>query len=102
MVEASLELHKGSVSKHFRTRNRLRRFESIGIELVGGPFSRLSGGWRFTELGEQGSKVILELEFQFSSMIVDLMFGAFFEDTCNSLVDAFSRRASEVFGHSKG
>jgi ribosome-associated toxin RatA of RatAB toxin-antitoxin module len=102
VVEATLELHKGSVSNHFTTRNRRQEFEAIGIELVGGPFRHLSGGWRFTELGEQGCKVALDLEFEFSSFVVDMMFGAFFEDTCNSLVDAFTRRAVEVFGQRKG
>jgi ribosome-associated toxin RatA of RatAB toxin-antitoxin module len=98
VVEATLELHKGSVSKHFTTRNRKQEFDSIGIELIGGPFRHLSGGWTFTELGERGCKVALELDFEFSSLVVDLMFGPFFEDTCNSLVDAFTRRAARVFG----
>jgi ribosome-associated toxin RatA of RatAB toxin-antitoxin module len=30
--------------------------------------------------------------------MVDLMFGSFFEDICNSLVDAFTKRAETVFG----
>jgi ribosome-associated toxin RatA of RatAB toxin-antitoxin module len=98
VVEATLELHKGSVSKHFTTRNRLVQFESIGIELLGGPFRSLSGGWQFKALNEQGCKVTLDLEFEFSSVIVDMMFGAYFEDTCSSLVEAFTQRAGEVFG----
>lgn len=102
IVEATLELHKGSVSKHFTTRNRRKEFESIAIELVGGPFSYLSGGWQFRELGDTGSKVLLELDFEFSSLIVDMMFGAYFEDTCNSLVDAFTRRAARIFGERRG
>jgi ribosome-associated toxin RatA of RatAB toxin-antitoxin module len=97
-VEATLELHKGAISNHFTTRNTLCKYSSIDIELIGGPFRHLSGGWRFLELGEQGCKVSLELEFEFRSMLVDMMFGAFFEDTCNSLVDAFTRRAASVFG----
>jgi ribosome-associated toxin RatA of RatAB toxin-antitoxin module len=98
VVEATLELHKGSVSKHFTTRNRLAQFESISIELLGGPFRHLSGGWQFKSLNEQGCKVTLDLEFEFSSLIVDMMFGAYFEDTCSSLVEAFTQRAAEVFG----
>jgi ribosome-associated toxin RatA of RatAB toxin-antitoxin module len=98
VVEATLELHKGSVSKHFTTRNRLVQFESISIELLGGPFRHLSGGWQFKALNEQGCKVTLDLEFEFSSLIVDMMFGAYFEDTCSSLVEAFTQRAAEVFG----
>ncbi len=97
-VEATLELHKGSLSNHFTTLNTRREFEAIDISLLGGPFRHLQGGWRFKDLGEDGCKVSLELEFQFSSMMVDLMFGHFFEETCNSLVDAFTRRAATVFG----
>ena len=97
-VEATLELHKGAVSKTFSTRNTLRENEAIDLELLGGPFRHLSGGWTFQSLGAQGSKVTLELEFEFESRMVDMMFGAFFEETCNSLVDAFTARAVAVFG----
>lgn len=97
-VEATLELHKGGVSNHFTTRNTRREFESIDIALVGGPFRHLQGGWRFDEIDNEGCKVSLQLAFEFESMFVDLMFGAFFEETCNSLVDAFTRRAADVFG----
>jgi len=97
-VEATLELHKGAVSNHFTTRNTRHEFSAIDIELIGGPFRHLQGGWRFTDLGDDGSKVILELDFEFDSMMIDMMFGAFFEDTCNSMADAFSQRAVTVFG----
>ena len=38
------------------------------------------------------------IEFEFESRLVDMMFGSFFEDICNSLVDAFTKRAAVVFG----
>lgn len=97
-VEATLELHKGAVSNKFTTRNSRTEFAAIGLELIGGPFRHLDGGWQFKELGEDGCKVSLELEFEFESRLVDLMFGSFFEDICNSLVDAFTKRAETVFG----
>jgi ribosome-associated toxin RatA of RatAB toxin-antitoxin module len=98
VVDATLELHKGALSNHFTTRNTRREFETIEIALIGGPFQRLEGGWQFTEIGEEGCKVTLELEFEFENKLIDMMFGAFFEDTCNSLVDAFTQRAQVVFG----
>lgn len=98
IVDATLELHKGSLSNHFTTRNTRREFETIELELIGGPFRHLQGGWRFNEIGEEGCKVALELEFEFENKLIDMMFGAFFEDTCNSLVDAFTKRARVVFG----
>ena len=97
-VDASLELHKGSISKTFTTRNSHRQGEAIDITLLGGPFRHLEGGWRFDALGDDGCKVSLELDFEFESKMVDMLFGSFFEETCNSLVDAFTTRAVEVYG----
>ena len=102
IVEAALELHKSGIKKKFRTRNRLRKNESIDINLVGGPFRHLSGGWRFHQLGDAGSKVSLDLEFEFKSRANDLLFGSYVEKSCNSLVDAFTRRALEMYGTGQG
>ena len=97
-VEATLELSKGAIRKSFTTRNTLDPGRAISIELVGGPFRELCGGWHFKALDDSGSKVTLALKFEFESRILDTVFGAFFEDTCNSLVDAFTRRAADVYG----
>lgn len=96
-IEASLELHRAGISKRFRTRNHFVANESLGIELVGGPFRRMSGGWRFEQLGDAGCKVVLDLEFEFESRATDVIFGRFFEHTCNALVDSFTQRAAQVY-----
>jgi len=98
VVEATLEMHRGKLSRHFRTRNTSVFGETMDIALVGGPFRYLAGGWRFTRLDASGSKVSLHMEFEFSSRAVDMVFGAFFEQTCNSLMDAFIRRADVIYG----
>lgn len=98
IVEGTLELHRGGLSKHFRTRNVLKRNESISMDLVSGPFRTLTGGWRFEALGDDGCKVMLDLEFEFENTLTDRVLGRFFEDTCNSLVDAFVRRATLLYG----
>ena len=97
-VEATLELHRGGLKKRFRTRNQMHPESSMELSLVGGPFRHLAGGWTFTPLGDSGSKVALDLEFEFDSRALDLVVGAFFEDACNSLVDAFTERAAQVYG----
>jgi ribosome-associated toxin RatA of RatAB toxin-antitoxin module len=98
VVEATLELHRGGLKKRFRTRNAMQPETSMDLSLVGGPFRHLAGGWTFTPLGPEGSKVALDLEFEFDSRALDLVVGAFFEDACNSLVDAFTQRAARVYG----
>lgn len=97
-VEASLELRRGGISRTFRTLNRLDPPASISLELVDGPFRRLAGEWSFRALSGDGSKVSLDLEFELESRVTDFLLGAFFEDVCNSLVDAFTRRAETVYG----
>lgn len=98
MVEATLELRRGGISKSFTTRNSLRQNEAIGLSLIGGPFKHLAGGWTFQQLGDSGCKVSLELDFEFNNPVTDTLFGAFFEGSCNSLVDAFTQRAAIVYG----
>jgi ribosome-associated toxin RatA of RatAB toxin-antitoxin module len=97
-VVATLELHKGAISKHFTTRNTLHPYQAIGMTLIDGPFRHLDGGWQFRDITDDGCEVSLELEFEFDSRIVDMMFGRFFEDTLEALVDAFTRRAAVVYG----
>ena len=96
-VRATLELHKGSMSKRFTTLNRRDPGRSLTMDLVNGPFRHLEGIWHFEEIGDTGSKVSLHIDFEFSSPMLNLMFGSYFEQTCSSLVDAFTRRARDVY-----
>lgn len=97
-LEASLEMQRGGIRKSFRTRNTLQPGHAMGIALIGGPFKHLAGDWRFEQLGNDGSKVALELEFEFESRVIDALFGRYFEDTCNSLIDSFTKRADKIYG----
>lgn len=97
-VEATLELHRGAISKHFRTKNTAEAKRAIEIALLDGPFRHLAGRWQFQQLGDSGSKVSLDFEFEFASRTIDKIFGAFFEEICNTLVDAFTRRAEAAYG----
>ena len=97
-MRARLELARGSFHKSFTTHNDLIPGRAITMTLEDGPFKHLEGRWRFTDLGPEGSKVELDMEFQFDSMLLDLVAGKVFEDICNSLVDAFIRRAASLHG----
>ena len=98
VVTAKLELAKGSVHKVFTTRNRLMPGKMIEMKLVEGPFHHLEGFWRFDALSEDACKVILDLEFDFSSKMVGLVVGPVFNQVANTLVDAFCKRASDLYG----
>ena len=97
-VRGSIELSKGGIEKAFTTCNRLQRDKMIEMRLEEGPFHHLEGFWRFDALDEQACKISLLLEFEFSSKILDLTVGPVFNQIANSLVDAFCKRAIEVYG----
>jgi ribosome-associated toxin RatA of RatAB toxin-antitoxin module len=96
-IEASLQLQRSGVKKSFRTRNTLQPGVAMGIALVGGPFRHLAGGWLFEQLGDDGSKVSLQLDFEFENRVTDTLFGRYFETTCNSLIDSFTQRAHKIY-----
>jgi ribosome-associated toxin RatA of RatAB toxin-antitoxin module len=98
VIDASLQLQQGAIRKTFRTLNTLTAGSEIGLQLVGGPFKHLAGGWQFEQLGSDGCKVSLNLAFEFENFLTDSLFGAFFEQTCNSLIDSFSERADAIYG----
>jgi ribosome-associated toxin RatA of RatAB toxin-antitoxin module len=68
------------------------------MQLIDGPFDRLSGEWRFEPLGDSASKVHLDLEFSFKSIIADMSIAPLFKSIANSQLDAFVERAKNIYG----
>lgn len=97
-VTASVEVHKGALNTHFTTRNTLTPTSGIRMERVEGPFKTLHGEWRFTDIGDKGSRVDLSLHFAFSNPFNALVLEPVFEYTLNTLIDAFVKRAREIYG----
>lgn len=97
-LSAQIAFAVRGVSKSFTTRNRLQPGKEIYMKLVEGPFSQLEGRWRFEPLGDAGSKISLFLEYDFSSKMVSFAVGPVFNKIANTLVDAFQKRAAEVYG----
>lgn len=96
-IEASLEIAWSGIHKKFTTRNHLYPYERIDILLVHGPFRRLEGRWSFISYGEHGCKVNLDLEFELAGQVMDVIFQPIFNHIANSLVDAFCKRAADIY-----
>ena len=97
-LKATVWISKGGVEKSFTTLNRTQRGKMIEMRLVEGPFRRLDGYWRFQALGDQGCKISLDLEFEFSNRLVKMAFGKIFNQIASKLVDAFVERAHAIYG----
>jgi ribosome-associated toxin RatA of RatAB toxin-antitoxin module len=86
------------VHKTFTTRNLLQRDKMMEIRLLDGPFSYLQGFWSFAALGEQASKITLDLEFEVANRVVAVVLTPVFSSVANQLVDSFHRRARAIHG----
>ncbi|MGR2740716.1 type II toxin-antitoxin system RatA family toxin [Billgrantia sp. Q4P2] len=93
-----MTLGRAGLEQSFTTRNDLIEPERIEMSLVSGPFKRLRGRWLFLPMGEGACKVCLELEFEFANRILGMAFGKLFQQVAGQLVDAFTRRADELYG----
>lgn len=96
-VTAKLGLARGVARGSFTTRNRLVPGRSVEMQLVEGPFSLLEGRWDFWPIGESGTRVELVMRFATRGVFGMLALEPAFEQICNQLVDAFARRAKQVF-----
>jgi len=94
---AQIEVSRLGIHQTFSTCNRFELDRRLNIDLLDGPFRHLTGGWSFTALREDACKVELELDFEFRGGLIDKAFGPVFHQIANTLVDAFCRRASEVY-----
>lgn len=97
-IEAELTLSKVGFTYSFVTRNQLVRPELMEIQLVEGPFTELSGTWRFQELSEGACKVILDLDFEVKNRIAGAALSALFKQVASNMVEAFVKRGKHVYG----
>lgn len=96
-VEGSLLISSVGISKWFTTKNELIANKEIKMQLLNGPFKHLTGVWKFTELDQSACKVELDLEFEFSSKMIELAFGSIFNNVVANMVSAFTQRAKKVY-----
>ncbi len=98
-IVACIEIARSVLNKTFTTRNTLTRDKRIDLELVDGPFKKLRGYWQFDALKtENACKVNLDLEFEFDSAMISIAAKPVFMQIATTMVDAFCKRAVEVYG----
>jgi ribosome-associated toxin RatA of RatAB toxin-antitoxin module len=97
-MTARVELSKGPLHQSFTTRNRLAPHSAIHMSLVDGPFKFLQGSWSFKPLDGDLTEVALDLGFEFKNRLLATAFGKLFKQLSATMVEAFCRRARELYG----
>jgi ribosome-associated toxin RatA of RatAB toxin-antitoxin module len=96
-VVGRLEMQRAGLHEHFTTRNTLLPPERIDLALVEGPFKALQGVWLFAPIQDRGTKITLQMRFEFAHAVTNLLLSKTFEKNCSQLVDAFVNRARTVY-----
>jgi ribosome-associated toxin RatA of RatAB toxin-antitoxin module len=74
----------------------------VHLKLVDGPFSNLDGVWTFSPVGEGGERacrVELNLSYGFSNFALQALVGPVFDKVASNLVEAFVKRAGQIYGN---
>lgn len=102
VTKATLTVGMRGLRQSLTTRNRNHPGESIEMHLVEGPLRRFSASWHFTPLGDGACKAEFAMAYEFASRTMAKLLEPLFERIADTIVEAFKRRADEVYGRSRG
>jgi ribosome-associated toxin RatA of RatAB toxin-antitoxin module len=100
-MTAEVGISFSGIRQTFTTRNEHTPGQQVTMKLVNGPFSRLDGVWKFLPIGDgtqRASKVELTLHYGFTNATLGKLVGPVFDKIAGSMVDAFVKRAAQVYG----
>ena len=83
----------------FTSRVVLERPGHIHIDYVSGPLKFLYNDWRF-EAAEGGATVDFHVDFAFRQPMLNRLASNYFDEAFRRMVDAFERRAAEIYAGS--
>ena len=100
-MTAEVGISFSGIRQTFTTRNLHVPDRQVAIALVNGPFSRLDGQWDFVPIGDgsqRACRVELTLNYGFDNAALGKLVGPVFDKIAASMVDAFVKRAEQVYG----
>ena len=100
-MTAEIGIAFGGIRQTFTTRNLHVPQREVAMQLVDGPFSQLDGCWSFAALAdgsERACRVGLLLNYGFDNVALGALVGPVFDRIAGSMVDAFVKRAEQVYG----
>jgi ribosome-associated toxin RatA of RatAB toxin-antitoxin module len=112
-ITAEVGMALSGIRQSFVTKNVHTEGRKVSLSLVKGPFSHLAGEWSFSPLvdnanaqaadGSGGAlvqracRVGLTLDYRFDNRALAALIGPVFDRIAGSLVDAFVKRAEQVY-----
>jgi ribosome-associated toxin RatA of RatAB toxin-antitoxin module len=103
-MSAEIGIAMGAVKQTFTTQNTHTihsKGRQVAMKLIDGPFSKLEGAWDFTPVGDishRACKTELRLKYGFDNAVLAALVGPVFDKIAATMVDAFVKRADQVYG----
>ncbi len=102
IIDAKLHIDFKGIKQFFHT-NNINKIgtdnSSIEMKFVDGPFKYFSGQWLFKKIGDNACKVCFNLDYEFSSKILENIIGPVFKIITNTFVDCFVNRAKIIYSN---
>jgi ribosome-associated toxin RatA of RatAB toxin-antitoxin module len=90
-----LQINFHGVKQSFTTSNHNQRPTQMKMHLVDGPFKMLEATWNFKSLRADACKIDFDMQYEFSSVILEQIVGPVFGMIANTMVDSFCKRAEQ-------
>ncbi len=98
---ADLTIGFGPFRESFTSRVALDRPQRIHVRYENGPFRYLNNQWLFRP-DPRGTLVDFQVDFEFRSRILQAAIGVVFNEAVRRMVNAFQKRAREIYGPPTG
>lgn len=97
-IKASLfkESYTSLITPHF-SKDEAR----IEVVAITGPFKHLTNLWSFKKADGGGTVVEFTLDFELKSLLLNKMMGGYLSDAYTKMINAFEKRAKEIYGNKK-
>lgn len=92
-LEARLSIDYFKIKKTFATKNYNQPGKAIHMKLLEGPFKFLEGYWRFDQISKTICKVSLNIEYEFSNLLLKTLMGRLFNYITINLLESFVKEA---------
>ena len=97
-LKAKIKINYHGLKQSFTTENINVPPSNMSMHLVEGPFKHLEARWHFKPLRADACKIEFDMQYEFSSRILESVIGPVFSMIAGSFVDSFCKRAESVYG----
>lgn len=95
---ATLTVGLRGIRQSFTTLNENEPGRAMDMRLLRGPFREFTAGWRFKPLTGEACEIEFRMRYEFASRALAKLLEPLFNQIADTMVDAFTRRADELYG----